>query len=172
MEVTPGTGDIWTREHFEDFQLHVEWAAPVEVKGESQGRGNSGVFLIGKFEIQVLDGYDNITYADGITASVYGQYPPMVNACRKPGEWQTYDIFFISHRFEGDKLTSPAYVTVVHNGVLVHLNREVIGVSAHAALAAYDEPFPSKGPLRLQDHGDLVRYRNIWIRSIKGYDEI
>ena len=118
MEVTR-TGNIETREHFGNCQLHLEWAAPVEVKGDSQGRGNSGVFLMGNYEIQVLDGYENPTYADGITSAIYGQYPPLVNACRKPGEWQTYDIFFTAPCFGGQKLISPAYITVVHNGVLV-----------------------------------------------------
>ncbi len=169
MEVTR-TGDIQTKDEFGDFQLHIEWMAPAEVKGSSQGRGNSGVFLMGRYEIQVLDGYDNITYADGITASIYGQYPPLVNACRKPGEWQTYDIFLVEARFDGEKLVSPAYVTVVHNGVLVHHHQEIMGQTGHRNLSSYKGPY-SKGPLRLQDHGDLVRYRNIWIREIKGCDQ-
>jgi hypothetical protein len=166
MEVNR-TGDIETVRHFGDCQLHIEWAAPAEVKGDSQGRGNSGVFLMGKYEIQVLDGYDNITYADGITAAIYGQYPPLVNACRKPGEWQIYDIFFVAPRFEGEKLISPAYVTVIHNGVLVHHYRELLGPTGHKILPSY-KPHPQKGPIGLQDHGNPVRYRNIWIRELKG----
>jgi hypothetical protein len=171
MEVKPGTGDIRTKEHFGDCQFHIEWAAPSEVKGDSQGRGNSGVFLMGRFEIQVLDCYDNLTYPDGNTAAIYGQYPPLVNACRKPGEWQTYDIFFEAPRFDGDKLVSPAYVTVVHNGILVHHRQEIMGPTGHRNVSSYSAPLPSEGPLSLQDHGDLVRYRNIWVRPLKGYDE-
>ena len=171
MEVTPKAGGIQTKEQFGDCQLHIEWAAPAEVKGASQGRGNSGVFLMGKYEMQVLDGYDNLTYADGITAAIYGQYPPLVNACRKPGKWQVYDIFFVAPRFDGDKLVSPAYVTIVHNGVLVHHHQEIMGPTGHKSLASYSPPHPPEGPLMLQDHGDLVRYRNIWMRRIKGYDE-
>ncbi len=170
MEVTR-TGNIETRAHFGDCQLHIEFAAPVEVKGDSQGRGNSGVFLIGEYEIQVLDGYENPTYADGITAAIYGEHPPLVNVCRKPGEWQTYDIVFVAPRFEGDQLVSPAFITVIHNGVLVHHCQEALGPTGHKSLPSYDEPHGPTGPLMLQDHGDLVRYRNIWIRPLKGYDE-
>ncbi|MCW4020444.1 MAG: DUF1080 domain-containing protein [Candidatus Bathyarchaeota archaeon] len=169
MTVKPRTGDIQTRQHFGDCQLHVEWAAPAEVEGEGQGRGNSGVFLMDRYEVQVLDCYSNMTYADGTVAAVYGQYPPLVNACRKPGEWQTYDIFFVAPRFEGEKLISPAYVTIVHNGVLVHHHQEILGSTGHKILPSYKR-HPPKGPIRLQDHGDAVRYRNIWIRELKGYD--
>ncbi len=160
------TGDIESKEHFGDCQLHLEWAAPTEVKGESQGRGNSGVFLMGRYEIQVLDGYQNPTYADGITAAVYGQFPPLVNACRKPGEWQSYDAVFIAPRFEGKKLISPAYMTLFHNGILVHLHRVLLGPTGHRSLSSYDEPHPARGPLKLQDHGDPVRYRHIWMRPL------
>lgn len=170
MEVTR-TGDIETKEHFGDCQLHLEWAAPAVVEGESQGRGNSGVFLMGRYEIQVLDGFDNQTYADGITAAIYGQYPPLVNACRRPGEWQTYDVFFIAPRWEGNRPISPAYITVVHNGVLVHLHRALLGPTGHRSQPNYDTPHPPTGPLKLQDHGNPVRYRNIWIRPLKGDDE-
>jgi len=170
MEVVKATGNIQTIDQFGDCQLHIEWAAPAEVKSESQGRGNSGVFLMGRYEIQVLDGYSNITYADGLTAAIYGQYPPLVNACDKPGKWQTYDVFFVAPRFEGQKLVSPAYVTVVHNGVLVHHHTEVMGATAHRNRPEY-RPQPPKGPIVLQDHGNPVRFRNIWIRELKGYDE-
>lgn len=170
MEVTK-TGGIQTKEAFGDCQLHIEWAAPEEVVGDSQGRGNSGVFLMGIYEIQVLDGYDNPTYADGITSAIYGQYPPLVNACRKPAEWQTYDIFFVAHRYDGENFISPAYITVIHNGVLVHLNREAMGPTGHKSASSYNRALPDKGPISLQDHGNPVRYRNIWIRGIEGYDE-
>lgn len=170
MEVVPKTGDIETREHFGDCQLHLEWAAPAIVKGESQARGNSGVFLMGRYEVQILDCYENVSYADGMTASIYGEYPPLVNACRKPGEWQTYDILWHGPRFEGDKLLKPARITVLHNGVVVHHNAELFGPTSHKAIAPYT-PQPDVGPLKLQDHGDLVRFRNIWYRPLLGYDE-
>ncbi|HLK61088.1 MAG TPA: DUF1080 domain-containing protein [Chthonomonadaceae bacterium] len=169
MEVVPGTGDIGTREAFGDIQLHIEWAAPEFVKGDSQGRGNSGVFLMDRYEIQVLDCYDNPTYADGTTAAIYGQYPPLVNACRKPGEWQTYDIFWVAPRFEGDTLVSPAYVTVVQNGLVVHHHKALRGPTGHRNIPEYAPH--GDGPIRLQDHGDLVRFRNIWVRPLKGYDQ-
>jgi hypothetical protein len=165
MEVVPKTGNIASREQLGDCQLHVEWAAPAEVKGESQGRGNSGVFLMGLYEIQVLDCYDNPTYADGYTAAIYGEFPPLVNACRKPGEWQTYDVVWYAPRFDGDKLVSPARLTLLHNGILVHHNRELTGPTTHRQVLAY-KPHPPVGPLVLQDHGDLVRYRNIWYRPL------
>lgn len=171
MQVAPKTGDITTRQEFGDCQLHIEWASPEEVKGSSQGRGNSGIFLMGQYEMQVLDGYDNLTYADGLTGAIYGQYPPLVNACRKPGEWQVYDILFIAPRFQGNNLVSPAYLTVFHNGVVLHHHQASHGPTGHKNLSSYDEPHGPRGPLKLQDHGDLVRYRNIWIREIGIYDD-
>ena len=170
MEVVPRTGNIQSRQHFGDCQLHVEWAAPTLVKGESQGRGNSGVFLMGLYEIQVLDCYDNPTYADGTTAAIYGQHPPLVNACRKPGEWQTYDAVWLGPRFDGDRLVRPAHLTLLHNGIVVHHNAELQGPTRHRQ-AAEHKPHPETGPLVLQDHGDLVRYRNIWYRPLTGYDQ-
>ena len=170
MEVVPRTGDISSKEHLGDGQFHVEWAAPAGVKGDSQGRGNSGVFLMGRYEIQVLDCYDNPTYADGTTAGIYGQYPPLVNACRRPGEWQTFDIVWIAPRFDGERLVSPARVTVFHNGVLVHHDQELLGPTSHRTVTPY-APQPETGPLVLQDHGDLVRFRNIWFRPLTDYDQ-
>ena len=173
MEVTQ-TGDIESNLHWGDCQLHLEWAEPSVVEGHSQGRGNSGVFLMGLYEIQVLDCYDNLTYADGSTSAIYGQYPPFTNACRKPGEWQTYDIVFLRPHWEGNKLVSPAYLTVFHNGILVHLHQPGLGPTGHRDLSRshYDTPHASTGPLKLQDHGNPVRFRNIWVRPIGGYDQV
>jgi hypothetical protein len=170
MEVTPRTSDIESTTHFGDCQLHLEWAAPAEVKGDSQGRGNSGVFLLGRYEIQVLDCYDNPTYADGTTGAIYGEYPPLVNACRQPGEWQSYDIIWQGPRFDGEKLVRPAVVTVFLNGVLLHHAQELIGPTGHRDVYPY-MPHPPTGPLALQDHGDRVRFRNIWYRPLTAYDE-
>jgi hypothetical protein len=166
MEVAKGAGDIRTKQGFGDCQLHVEWAAPAVVVGESQGRGNSGVFLMSTYEVQVLDCYNNKTYADGSTASIYGQYPPLVNACRKPGEWQTYDIVFHAPRFDKDgNLARPAHLTVFHNGLLVQDNEELTGPTGHHVRPPY-KAHADKMPIKLQDHGNPVRYRNIWIRDI------
>ncbi len=168
MEVVKGTGNIETTRTFGDIQLHVEWAAPTEITGNGQGRGNSGVFLMGRYEIQVLDNYDNPTYADGLAAGIYGQTPPMVNACCPPGAWHNYDILWQAPRFDGEKLAAPAMVTVLHNGVMVHHARQLTGPTTHRDVEGY-EPH-GDGPIMLQDHGDAVRFRNIWAREIKGYD--
>lgn len=163
---TANGGDIWTKEEFGDCQLHVEWATPEPPKGQSQERGNSGIFFFGIYELQVLDCYENKTYPDGQAASLYGQQPPLVNASRKPGAWQVYDIAFTAPRFKDGKLESPAYVTVFHNGVLVQNHVALLGATGHRSLAAYS-PHAAKGPLKLQDHNDPVRFRNIWVRPLK-----
>lgn len=166
MTVVPGTGGIQTIQGFGDAQIHLEWRSPEVVKGEGQGRGNSGVFLMGRYEVQVLDSYDNYTYPNGMAASVYKQHIPLANACRKPGDWQTYDIIFIAPRFNDQgRVTHPAKVTVIHNGVLVQNNVEIWGDTEYIGLPTYTE-HPDKLPLGLQDHGDLVSFRNIWIREL------
>jgi hypothetical protein len=170
IEMVAGTGDLASKEEFGDCQIHVEWAAPAEVRSNSQGRGNSGVLMMGRYEIQVLDSWENVTYADGQAASIYAQYPPLVNASRKPGEWQSFDIVFEAPRFEGGKVVKPAYVTVFHNGVLTHHRQAMLGPMRHKVLTKY-EPHGPEGPLVLQSHGNPVRYRNIWVRRLTGYDE-
>ncbi len=170
MEVVRGSGDIYSREEFGDCQLHLEWRAPAEVHGNGQGRGNSGLFFFGVYEIQVLDNYDNPTYADGIAGAVYGQSPPLVNACRKPGEWQTYDVIFNAPRFKDGHVEKRAYVTVIHNGVVIQAHTELIGQTSHRTVGEY-HPHPEKGPIKLQDHGDPVRFRNIWVRDLKPLPE-
>ncbi len=160
-----GSGSIFTKEEFGDCQIHVEWASPSEVKGEGQGRGNSGIYIQNRYEIQVLDSYHNTTYFHGQAGSVYKQHAPLVNASRKPGEWQTYEIIFHAPRFEGNKLLTPARVTVLHNGVLVQDNVEILGTTTHIGEPKY-EPHPLKQPLQLQDHHNPVRFRNIWIRPL------
>ncbi len=169
MEVKPGTGDLTSSESFGDHQLHLEWASPTVVKGDSQGRGNSGVFVQNRYEIQVLDCHDNPTYADGITGAIYGQYPPLANACRKPGEWQTYDIIWEAPRWEGELLVRPAAVTILLNGVVLHHHKALRGPTGHRNVPEYSSH--GDAPVRLQDHGDLVRYRNIWARRLPAYDE-
>ncbi|MCP4094385.1 MAG: DUF1080 domain-containing protein [Planctomycetes bacterium] len=158
------TGSIRTKEVFGDCQLHVEWATPEAASGNSQGMGNSGVFLMDLYEIQVLDSHDNVSYADGSAGSIYGQCPPDANASRAPGEWQTYDIAFTAPRYEDGKEVNPARVTVFHNGVLVHNNRVILGPTTHRNLPPVGD-YSAKRPIQLQDHGNPVRYRNIWVRS-------
>ena len=168
MVVAPGTGDIASRRAFGDVQLHVEWSAPNPPKGEDQDRGNSGVFLMSTYEIQVLDSYHAATYPDGQAAAVYGQYPPLVNAMRPPGEWQVYDIVFHRPHFDAaGKVTAPARVTVFHNGILVQDDVTILGPTTNGHRSAYSA-HPDKLPIELQDHGHLVRFRNIWVREISG----
>ncbi len=169
MEVVPGKGSISTTDDIGDCQLHIEWEAPDPPRGKGQDRGNSGVIFFGRYEIQVLDSYDAKTYPDGQAAAIYGTYPPLVNASRKPGQWQIYDILFTVPRFENDKLKTPGYFTVFHNGVAVHNHAELLGNSNHRALPNY-QPHPPRGPLVLQEHGHPVRFRNIWYRELKDYD--
>lgn len=166
VEMTP-TGNIYTRDAFGDCQLHIEWCSPAEPQSNSQHRGNSGIFLMDRYEIQVLDCHDNLTYADGQAGAAYGQNPPLVNATRKPGEWQSYDIIFRAPRFKDGRLESPAAVTILLNGVLVQNHFELLGATTHRAVAEY-APHPDKAPIRLQDHNDnqQVRFRNIWIRPL------
>lgn len=170
VEIVPHTGDLATKQTFGDIQLHVEWAAPAKVESKSQGRGNSGVLLMGLYEVQVLDSYNNATYADGQAGAIYGQWPPLANATRPPGEWQSYDIVFEAPRFEGAKLTSPAYITVFLNGVLLHNRKASMGPMVYRQVAHY-EPQPAEGPLVLQNHNSADRYRNIWVRRLKAYDQ-
>lgn len=166
MTVVPGTGDIRTVCELGDGQFHLEFRSPEVVKGEGQGRGNSGIFLMGLYEIQVLDNYDNPTYADGTVGAVYGQYPPLANPILPPGEWNAVDIIWKGPVFEGEKLVSPAVVTVLLNGVVQQHARVLQGPTRHKVLTAY-EPHPPELPLSLQDHGDLVSFRNIWFRGIE-----
>ena len=167
VEVKPGTGMLISRRSFGDVQLHLEWAEPTPPTGEGQERGNSGVFLMGMYEVQVLDSYQNDTYADGQAGAVYGQSPPLVNASRPPGELQTYDIVFHRPRFKADgSLERPARITVFQNGMLVQDNFELSGPTAHQRRPPYAR-HADKLPLQLQDHGNAVRYRNIWIRELE-----
>jgi hypothetical protein len=167
FEVAPGTGAIRTRAAFGDAQVHLEWRSPVPARGEGQDRGNSGVFLMGRYEIQVLDSYQNRTYPDGQAAAVYGQHPPLVNASRAPGQWQTYDIVFRRPRFDANgALVSPARITLLHNGILVHDAVELTGPVAHGARPPY-ERHADRLPMSLQDHGHRVQFRNVWVRSLE-----
>ena len=165
LQCVPGSGYVRSKEQFADCQLHVEWTEPTDITGESQGRGNSGVFLMGVLEVQVLDNYNNPTYADGSAGSLYGVNPPMVNPLRKPGEWQVYDIIFRRPVYDGDKVLDPGYVTVLINGVLVQDHTPLEGYGGHKGRSKV-RPFPEKGPLKLQDHGNPVKYRNIWYRPL------
>jgi hypothetical protein len=167
FEVRAGTGNLMTRDAFGDVQLHVEWSSPAPAKGAGQNRGNSGVFLMSRYEVQVLDSYDNTTYPDGQAAALYGQFPPLVNASRPPGTWQSFDIVFRGPRFDSSgSVTTPATITVFHNGVLVQDHVTLTGPTAHRARPPY-EAHPDKLPIVLQDHDHPVRFRNIWLRELK-----
>lgn len=166
MTVKPGAGDIRTTQDFGDIQLHLEWRAPKEIKGKGQGRGNSGVIIMEKYEVQILDSYNNETYTNGQAASVYKQSPPLVNAMNPPGEWNVYDIIFKAPRFNKDgMLINPATVTVLHNGILVQDHYRLRGPTEYRGISNYT-PHPEKLPLLLQDHGDRVSFRNIWVREL------
>jgi hypothetical protein len=170
FECVGGTGDLQTKDKFGDIQLHIEWASPKEIKGSSQSRGNSGVLFMHRYEVQVLDSWNNPTYADGQAGSIYGQWPPLVNATKPTGEWNTYDIVFKAPRFEGDKVVKQASATIFHNGILLHDRQEFIGAMVHKKVAVYSS-HAAEEELALQDHGTPVRYRNIWLRKLTGYDQ-
>jgi Domain of Unknown Function (DUF1080) len=171
LTVVPRSGSIATKQEFGDVQLHLEWATPAEVIGEGQGRGNSGVFLMGQYEVQILDSFNNKTYFGGQAGAIYKQYEPLVNAARAPGQWQTYDIIFQAPVFDAQgNVTKRGRITVLHNGVLVHNNVELMGSTSLKGGAQYDKPeykpHPPKAPLVLQDHNNPVRFRNIWVRQL------
>jgi hypothetical protein len=172
MEVAPKSGSIQTKDRFADFQLHIEWATPSVVVGNSQGRGNSGILFNGVYEVQVLDSYQNPTYPDGQAGALYGQTPPLVNASKPPGEWQSYDIIFESPRWDQQgNLTKKAAVTVIHNGVVLHHRRELQGTTPHRQNGNYNRRHAPEVFIQLQDHGNPMRFRNIWLRSIGEYDK-
>ncbi len=165
MTVSPKTGAIQTKESFGDIQLHIEWRSPEVINGKGQGRGNSGIFLQKRYEIQVLDSYENRTYSNGQAGSIYKQSMPLVNATKKPGEWQTYDIIYTAPVFdENDQLKYPARVTILHNGVLIQNNVMIMGATKYIGLPQYKAH--GKAPILLQDHGDPVSFRNIWVRPL------
>ena len=164
-EIVAGAGELETKEEFGDMQLHVEWMAPADWTGPWYNRGNNGVSLMGLYEIQIFDSYNEKLYPDGQAAAVYAQTPPLVNACRKPGEWQTYDIVFTAPKHEGGKLVAPPRVTMHHNGLLVHLNQEIYGATGHKVVPRTGQKI-SAGPIVLAGHDCPVRFRNIWVRKL------
>ena len=165
-ELIAVSGELTTNQSFGDCQLHLEWQTPDPPQGHMFDRGNNGVMLMGLFEIQIYDSYTEKLYPDGQAASIYGQTPPMVNACRKPGQWQTFNIFFFAPVFKEGKLEKEAYVTVLHNGLLAHHNQKIYGPTGHRILPSYDKPIPEKLPLTLSAHNNPVRFRNIWLRPL------
>lgn len=165
MTVKPGTGDIQTRQYFGDIQLHLEWRSPAVIESEGQGRGNSGVFLQSRYEVQILDSYENRTYSNGQAGAVYKQYMPLVNASVAPGAWEVYDIIFRAPRFNKDGIkTSSAYITVIHNGVVIQNHVEILGTTEYIGMPK--NKAHGKAPIKLQDHSNLVSYRNIWVREL------
>jgi hypothetical protein len=164
-EIVAGYGSLRTKEEFGDIQLHLEWLAPADFEGSWDNRGNNGVMLLGLYEIQIFDSYNEKLYPDGQAAAVYAQTPPLVNACRKPGQWQSYDMVFRAPRYEGDKLVAPPRLTMFHNGVLVHLDQEIYGETGHKVLPRNRRKI-SRGPLVLAGHHCPVRFRNIWLRKL------
>jgi hypothetical protein len=167
LTISPGTGGIKTKENFGDMQLHLEWRAPIEIKGEGQGRGNSGVIIMENYEVQILDSYENETYTNGQAASIYKQSPPLVNATKAPGKWNTYDIIFTAPKFNEDgMLLKPAKLTVLHNGVVVQNNFELRGPTEYTGIPNYSK-HAEKLPIHIQDHGNPVSFRNIWVRELE-----
>ena len=165
MTVAKGTGDVKTKQTFGDIQLHIEWRTPAQVEGEGQGRGNSGIFLQERYELQVLDSYNNRTYSNGQAGSIYKQTPPLVNASRRPGEWQVYDVVFIAPKFNNDgSLKSKGAITVFHNGVLIHHSTEIQGTTEYIGKPKVIAH--GKGSIQLQDHGNPTSFRNIWVREL------
>jgi hypothetical protein len=165
VTVKPGTGDIETKDQFQNYQLHIEFRTPAEVKGSGQGRGNSGIFMQGVYELQVLDSYNNRTYSNGQAGSIYKRSMPLVNASKKPGEWQTYDVIYMAPQFNKDSMViEPGYITVLHNGVLVQNHTPIIGTTPYIGAAQIQ--VHGKGPIRLQDHSNPTSFRNIWIREL------
>jgi hypothetical protein len=170
LEIT-GSGDtLVSKENFGDVQFHIEWAAPAKNDRVGQWRANSGIIIMGRYEVQVLDSYDAATYPDGMAASLYGQWPPMVNALRPSGQWNVYDIIFEAPKFEAGKLVKNAFATVLVNGVVVHHHKEFIGQMAHRIYKPYEAHGP-EAPLMIQNHDVPVRYRSIWARRLTGYDK-
>jgi len=167
IETVKGTGNIQSKEEFGDVQVHVEWMTPKGTEGKDQHRGNSGVFLMGQYEMQVLDNRGSETYPDGTAGGAYGQYPPQANALREQGEWQTYDIVFHPPKYSAEGMKEPARVTAFVNGVLTLDDVKLLGPTQHAVLTSYPPTHPAKGPIGLQDHGAPVRFRNIWVRELK-----
>lgn len=166
LTVNPKTGGIHTKQHFGDAQIHLEWRSPIKIEGDGQGRGNSGIYIMGKYEVQILDSHNNGTYTNGQAGSIYKQSPPLVNVTSTTGEWNTYDIIFTAPRFNGEgMLVSPAKITALHNGVLIQNNFILRGPTEYIGIPNYSA-HPEKLPLYLQDHGNPVSFRNIWVREL------